>query len=86
MSIFACFLTDNFHIHYLFNLFKFYTKQQLNISSTGWCLLFDIIHSVKREVSCKRQVLFITFFLYNSIVNYGLFTCLLVQAGSHGYL
>ena len=40
------------------------------MSSTGWCFLFDIIHSVEREVSCKRQVLFIAFFLYNGIVDY----------------
>ena len=38
------------------------------MSSTGWCFLFDIIHSVEREVSCKRPVLFIAFFLYNSRV------------------
>ena len=31
------------------------------MSSTGWCFLFDIIHSVEREVSGKRQVLFIAF-------------------------
>ena len=41
--------------------------------STGWCFLFDIIHSVEREVSCKRQVLFIAFFLYYGIIDYWLF-------------
>ena len=56
------------------------------MSSTGWCFLFDIIHSVEREVYCKRQVLFIAFFLYNGIVDYWLFTHPPVQAGSHGYM
>ena len=56
------------------------------MSSTGWCFLFDIIHSVKGEVSCKRQVLFIAFFLYNDIVDYWLFTCIPVEVESHGYL
>ena len=74
MSISACFLTDYFLV-IIYSIFKFYIKQQLNISSTGWCFLFDIIHSVKREVSGKRQVPFIAFFLYNSIVDYWLFTC-----------
>ena len=41
--------------------------------SIGWCFLFDIIHRVEREVSCKRQVLFIAFFLYNGIADYWLF-------------
>ena len=53
------------------------------MSSTWWCFLFDIIYSVEREVSCKRQVLFIAFFLYNGIVDYWLFTGLSVQVGSH---
>ena len=39
------------------------------MSSTGWCFLFEIIHSVKREVSCKR----FAFFLYNGIVVYWYF-------------
>ena len=57
-----------FSYYYLFNLFKFYMKQQFNMLSTGWCSLFEIFHSVKREVSCKSQVLSIAFFLYNGIV------------------
>ena len=41
------------------------------MSSAGCCFLFDIIHSVKREVPCTRQALLIAFFLYNGIVNIG---------------
>ena len=54
------------------------------MSSTGWCFLFDIIHSVEREVSCKRQVLFIAFFLYNGIVDYWLFIIHLSRRGVMG--
>ena len=45
------------------------------------------IHSVKREVACKRQVLSIAVFLYNGTAASLLaFTCPPVEAGSHGYL
>ena len=33
-----------------------------------------------------RDVQYPVLFIYNSIVDYWLFTCPLVQAGSHGYL
>ena len=56
------------------------------LTPTGWCFLFDIIHSVEREVLCKRQVLFTLFFLYNGMIDYWLSTSPSVQAGSHGYL
>ena len=56
------------------------------MSSTGWCFLFDIIHSVEREVSCKSQVLFIAFFLYNGIVDYWLFTCPPVHLSRRGVM
>ena len=45
--------------------------------------LFDIIHSLEREVLCKRQVLCIAFFVYNGIVDIGF---LPVQVGSQEYL
>ena len=75
MSIFACCLTDSSHVIIYSICLNFVVKKQFNMSSTGWCFLFDTIHSVKRvvHVSCKRQVLFIAFFLYNGMVDYWLF-------------
>ena len=70
-----CLFSDNFHIIIYSICSNFISNDKFNMSSTGWCLLFDIIHSVERVVSCKRQVLFIAFFLYNDIVDYWLFTC-----------
>ena len=74
MGIFACFLTENFHI-IIYSICLNFISNKFNISSTGWCFLFDKTHSVEREVSFKKQVLFIAFFLYNGIVDYWLFTC-----------
>ena len=62
----TCFLTDSLHIIIcsicLNFMFQFYIKQQFNMSSTGWCFLFEIIYGVKGEVSCKRLVFSIAFF------------------------
>ena len=61
MSFFACFLTDNFHIIIYSTCLNFISNNSLICHIQDGCFLFDIIHSVEREVPYRRQVQFIAF-------------------------